>query len=234
MTVSTELIEGLKNISTATLSTVLFKKGVKNIWIRSALPIKTGQPRSAGIAFTMRFIPQREDLANPSAWSSPRSSRVAVEQVPEHAFVVVDAMGVQDAGVFGDILCARLQAKGAAGLVTDGVVRDINGVVDTSLPVWCQGTAAPAAVAQMLFVDWEQPVACGGTAIFPGDIIVADDDGALVIPKDMILTVIEEANDQEQLEAWILQRVKDGAELTGLYPPNEENLQAYRKSRGTL
>jgi len=107
--------------------------------MRGTRPIRTGQPRLIGRAFTLRFVPAREDLATPESWSSPISTRAAIEAMPEGCITVVDAMGVTDAGIFGDILCARMAKKGVAGLVTDGVVRDLAGVLGTGLPVWCQG-----------------------------------------------------------------------------------------------
>lgn len=225
-----EVIETLRQITTATISTVLFKKGLRNIWIRGAAPLSPDQPRAVGRAFTMRFVPMREDLANPLAWSSPRSTRVAVEQMPAGCIAVVDAMGTTDAGIFGDILCARMHRRGVAGLVTDGVVRDIPGVRASGLPVWARGTAAPAAVASLTFVNWQEPVGCGGVAVFPGDVVVVDEDGAIVIPDAYLDEVLAAGPEQEKLEAWILGEVEAGAELPGLYPPNADNQARYAKA----
>lgn len=226
-----DAIERLAGISTATISTVLFKNGLRNAWIRGAMPLSPGQPRVAGPAFTMRFVPMREDLANPQAWSSPRSTRVAVEQMPAGCIAVVDAMGTTDAGVFGDILCARMRQRGVAGLVTDGMVRDIRGIRACGLPVWARGTAAPAAVASLTFVGWQEPVGCGGVAVFAGDVLVADEDGAIVIPQPFLAEVLAAGGEQEALEAWILAQVESGAELPGLYPPNAENQARYARAR---
>ena len=132
-------LAALSGVSTATITTVLLKKGLRNVWMRGTRPIRAGQPRLIGQAFTLRFVPAREDLATPKSWSSPISTRAAIEAMPEGCITVVDAMGVTDAGIFGDILCARMAKKGVAGLVTDGVVRDLVGVLGTGLPVWCQG-----------------------------------------------------------------------------------------------
>jgi regulator of RNase E activity RraA len=145
--------------------------------------------------------------------------------------VVVDAMGTLDAGVLGDILCARMKMRGVAGMVTDGVVRDITGVVGSGLPVWCQGTAAPPSVCGLTFVGWQEPVACGGVAIFPDDVIVADDDGAVVIPKALVGAVIAAGAEQERLEAWIMAEVERGIPLLGLYPPNAEARARYEASK---
>ena len=134
-----KIIETLSGVSTATITTILLKKGLRNVWMRGTRPIAPGQKRLVGRAFTLRFVPAREDLATPESWSSPISTRAAIEAMPEGCIAVVDAMGHTDAGIFGDILCARMKKRGVAGLVTDGVVRDLAGVLGTGLPVWCRG-----------------------------------------------------------------------------------------------
>src|SRR3954454_12589840 len=152
--------------------------------MRGAMPFSAAAgKRLIGPAFTLRFVPVREDLATPASWASPISTRAAIEDMPEGCVVVADAMGVTTAGIFGDILCMRMVKRGVAGLVTDGVMRDKHGVVATKLPVWCAGVAAPASVNQLTFVGWNEPIGCGDCAIFPGDMIVADGDGAVVIPQ---------------------------------------------------
>ena len=222
----------LSGITTATLTTVLLKKGLRNVWLRGTRPLRPGQKRLVGPAFTLRFVPAREDLATPASWSSPISTRAAIESMPPGCIAVVDAMGVTDAGIFGDILCARMQVRGVAGLVTDGVVRDVAGVLASGLPVWCRGAAAPPSVAGLTFVNWQQPIGCGGVAIFPDDVIVVDEDGAVVIPRALLEDVVEAAVEQEKLEAWIMAEVQAGAPLPGLYPPNAENKARYEASRG--
>jgi regulator of RNase E activity RraA len=221
------VVETLSQVTTATLTTVLLKKGLRNVWIRGARPIRAGQPRLVGRAFTLRFVPTREDLATPASWGNPISTRAAIEDMPPGCIAVVDAMGVQDAGIFGDILCARMARRGITALVTDGVVRDVHGVLGTNLPVWCSGVAAPSSVTGLTFVAWQQPVGCGGVAVFPGDVIVADDDGAVLIPDALLDAVLAEATEQERLEAWIMEEVNKGAALPGLYPPNAENKARY-------
>ncbi|HWI11045.1 MAG TPA: ribonuclease activity regulator RraA, partial [Burkholderiaceae bacterium] len=139
-------IRALAGIATATLTTVLLQRGLRNVWLRGTRPLAPGQPRVVGRAFTLRFVPAREDLATPASWGAPISTRAAIEAMPAGCVAVVGAMGVTDAGIFGDILCARMKKRGVAGLVSDGVVRDLAGVLGTGLPVWCQGTAAPASV----------------------------------------------------------------------------------------
>jgi len=140
-------------------------------------------------------------------------------------------MGVSDAGIFGDILCARLAKKGVTALITDGAVRDVAGVNGTGLPVWCAGGAAPPSVASLTFVAWEQPIGCGGVAVFPGDIIVADADGAVLIPADMADAIADECVEQERLEAWIMVQVDAGQALPGLYPSNAENKARYEADK---
>lgn len=230
----TTAIEKLRAITTGTITTMLLKKGIRHAWMAGAMPFGFSGKRVVGPAFTLRFVPVREDLATPASWSNPISTRSAIEAMPENCVVVADAMGVTGAGIFGDILCMRMVKRNVAGLITDGVMRDKHGVVATGLPVWCQGVAAPASVNQLTFVGWNEPIGCGGCAIFPGDMIVADDDGAVVIPADLVDFIANEGAEHELLESWLVQEVEKGAKLPGLYPPNEENKKRYedwKKSR---
>jgi regulator of RNase E activity RraA len=224
-------IDTLNSVSTATITTVLLKKGLRNIWVRGARPLVSGQARLVGPAFTLRFVPAREDLATPESWSSPISTRTAIEAMPEGCITIVDAMGIVDAGIFGDILCARMVKRGVKALITDGVVRDLEGVLGTGLPVWCNGAAAPPSVAGLTFVGWDQPIGCGGVAIFPNDIIVADRDGAVVIPQALLDHVVQEGPAQEAQEAWIVNEVNRGAVLPGLYPMNAETKARYEREK---
>jgi regulator of RNase E activity RraA len=195
MPLDKKTVDTLAGVTTATITTVLLKKGLRNIWLRGTKPLRPGQPRIVGPAFTLRFVPARE------------------------------------AGIFGDILCERIRVREVAGLITDGVIRDLAGVLRTNLPVWCQGTAAPASVAGLTFVGWQMPIACGGVAVFPNDIIVVDDDGAVVIPAALLDEVVEAAVEQEKLEAWIIDEVRSGLPLPGLYPPNAETKARYASFR---
>jgi len=136
-------------------------------------------------------------------------------------------MGNKEAGVFGDILVSRMAKRGVAGLVTDGVMRDGAGVLAAGLPVWCDGVSAPPSIAGLTFVGWQEPIGCGGVAIFPGDVVVADDDGAVVIPQALLEPVLEAGLEQERLEGWLIGEVEKGAALPGLYPPNEEPRKRY-------
>jgi regulator of RNase E activity RraA len=224
--------ERLSAVSTATLTTILLKKGLRNVWMRGTRPLQPGQTRVVGPAFTMRFVPAREDLATPASWASPRSTRAAIEDMPSGCVAVVDAMGVTDAGIFGDLLCARMKKRGVAALVTDGVIRDLAGVLATGLSVWCQGAAAPPSVAGLTFVDWQEPVGCGGVAVYPNDVIVTDADGAVVVPHAFVDEIVGLASEQERLEAWLMGEIESGVPLPGLYPPNAETLARYEATKG--
>src|SRR5580704_9797386 len=232
MTIAPDLAKAFDGVSTATITTVLLKKGLRNVWMRGTKPIRSPQPRQIGRAFTLRFVPAREDLATPASWSNPISTRAAIEAMPEGCIAVVDAMGVSDAGIFGDILCARMKLKGVTALVTDGVVRDVAGVRGTDLPVWCSGAAAPPSVAGLTFVAWQQPIGCGGVAVFPDDMVVVDEDGAVLIPAAYVDALVAEAVEQERMEAWIMHEVGKGAALPGLYPMNAETKARYEKEKG--
>jgi regulator of RNase E activity RraA len=231
MALDPNVVATLSRVTTATITTILLKKGLRNVWMRGTRPLSAGNPRIVGPAFTLRFVPAREDLATPASWSNPISTRAAIEAMPEGCVAVVDAMGITDAGIFGDILSARMVKRGVAALVTDGVVRDVAGVRATGLPVWCQGTAAPPSVAGLTFVAWGQPIGCGGVAVFPDDVVVVDDDGAVLIPAALVDQVVADALEQERLEEWIMGEVAHGASLPGLYPPNAENLARYEKTK---
>ena len=222
------VVQALTHVSTATLTTVLLKHGLRNVWLRGTRPLASGQPRLVGRAFTLRFVPAREDLATPASWGSPISTRAAIEAMPAGCIAVVGALGVTDAGIFGDILCARMRKRGVAGLVTDGVVRDVAGVLGTRLPVWCQGAAAPPSVAGLTFVGWQEPIGCGGVAVFPNDVIVVDQDGAVLIPAALLDDVIAASVEQERLEGWIMSQVDQGVALPGLYPPNDATKARYQ------
>ena len=231
MSLDRAVADVLKTVSTATITTVLLKKGLRNVWLRRSRPLRPDYPRLVGRAFTMRFVPAREDLATPASWASPKSTRAAIEAMPPDAMVVVDAMGTSDAGIFGDILCSRMKKRGAAALITDGVVRDLAGVLGTNLPVWCNGAAAPPSVAGLTFVNWQEPIGCGGVAVFPDDVVVADADGVVLIPAALLDQVVAEGPDQEHMETWIMGEVDKGIPLPGLYPMNEATRARYEAEK---
>ena len=159
----------LSSVSTATITTILLKQGIRRTWMQGPVPLCHADRRIVGPAFTLRFVPAREDLATPASWASPTSTRAAIEAMPQGAVCVADARGITGAGVFGDILTQRMVERGVAGFVTDGAMRDVAGVESTGMPVWAAGAAAPASVAALTFVGWQEPVGCGGVAVFPDD-----------------------------------------------------------------
>jgi regulator of RNase E activity RraA len=231
---SEALFDILRKVTTATVTTMLLRKGIRRCWMSGPKPLAAGGERVVGRAFTLRFVPVREDVATAESWGNPVSTRAAIEEMPEGAIAVADAMGVASAGIFGDILCARMKKRNVAALVTDGVVRDRAGVTMSGLPVWCAGVAAPASVNGLTFVGWQQPIGCGGCAVFPGDVIVADADGVVVIPQAMTEFVAQEGAEHELYESWVFSEVENGVKLPGLYPPNDEakaRYAAWRKSR---
>jgi regulator of RNase E activity RraA len=202
---SAALYEMLRGITTATITTMLLKKGIRRCWMSGPKPLVPGGERLVGPAFTLRFVPVREDLATPESWAKPISTRSAIEEMPEGAIAVADAMGITSAGIFGDILTMRMMKRNVTALVTDGALRDKTGVLASKLPVWC-----------------------GGCAVFPGDIIVCDDDGAVVIPQSLLAFVAEEGAEHERMESFIVSEVERGAQLPGLYPMNDETKARYQ------
>jgi regulator of RNase E activity RraA len=227
MNLTSELRTALATVSTATIHTILLKQGIRRTFMRGPQSLTGSTERFVGEAFTLRFVPAREDVATPASWGNPVSTRAAIEEMPEGVIVVADAMGVQDAGIFGDILAVRMAKRGVVGLVTDGMMRDRVGVLASGLPIWCAGIAAPSSVNGLTFVGWQEPIGCGGVAVFPGDVIVADGDGAICIPAAQVERVAKEGPEQELFEAWLVTEVEKGAKLPGLYPPNEENKARY-------
>jgi len=228
---STAGLAALAEVTTATITTILLKKGIRNAYMRGPKPLAPGYARMVGPAFTLRFVPAREDLATPESWASPRSTRAAIEDMPEGVICVADARGLTEAGIFGDILVARMERRGVKALVTDGSLRDAAGVLSCGLPVWCADVAAPSSVGGHTFVGWQEPIGCGGVAVFPGDIVVADGDGAVLVPAALAEEVARLGPEQERFENWALAEVRKGAALPGLYPPNEATRARYEAEK---
>jgi regulator of RNase E activity RraA len=224
----TQILDHLRRSCVATLTTVLRSRGITNAWMSGIAPLGPGQPRIAGPAFTLRFVPVRDDLVTADGISGPRSPRAAIERMPAGCITVVDAMGLTGAGAFGDIMCARLGHLGVAGLIVDGAVRDKAGIRKLGWPVWSKDVAGPPGIAGLLYADEQVPIACGGTTVIPGDIVVADEDGAVVVPQAIAAEVAGEAADKELFEEWALCEVQAGAPILGTYPPNEATLARYR------
>ena len=226
--VVSEVIEVLASVSTATLSMQLLKRGLRNASMIGPRPLEPGGPRVAGRAYTLRFLPGREDLATLDSYARPGSIRQAIEAVPAGAFVVIDARGEQGAGSLGDIFVARLQALGAVAAVSDGPIRDLAEIRPLGFPLFCTGAVAPPSIARLTFADWQLPVGCGKVAVIPGDVLVGDEDGVIVVPHALAGEVARDAVEQERFERFVQMKVQRGAPLPGLYPPNEDTLAAYR------
>ena len=226
---SPEIRAMLEQVSTATLSMQLLKRGIRNVFMRGVKPLRPGGRRLVGPAYTLRFIPMREDLCRPEVLARPDfAPRRAIEEAPPGSILVVDGNGRSDTGTLGDILAARLSYRGVAGFVSDGAVRDAAAVAAVGLPVWCAGAAAPANIHGLSGADLQVPIGCGGVAVIPGDLLVCDDDGVVVVPQALAAEVAEGAREQERLESFIQRKVAKGSPIRGVYPPNEETLAAYQ------
>src|SRR5207249_9230186 len=230
-------IDNLRHVSCATLCTQLFKRGFRNVYIQgvSRLTTKPGG-NLVGPAFTMRSIPAREDLDQISAFDDPNHpQRKAIESVPPGHVLVFDCPGETRVASGGQILTTRLMVRGAAGLVSDGPVRDSGTIAEMDFPVYCAGGSAPLNLLHDHAIDLNVPIGCGGVAVYPGDVIVGDNEGVVVVPHHLAGEVASDAVEQELMEVFILERIKVGAVLPGTYPPNAETRAAYaawRKKRG--
>jgi len=228
---SPETLERLRQISTPTLSTQLLKLGFRSRFLHGLVPLSP-DARMAGEAVTVRFVPAREDLATLEALGDPAyPQRRAIEHIRPGQVLVMDCRRVVDAAAAGDILVARLQARGAAGLVADGGVRDFLSVKASGFPVYVAGPSAPAHVLRHLAVDVDVPIGCAEVLVMPGDVMVGDGEGAICVPRALAEAVATAGLDQERLEAFLLEKVKAGAPLPGVYPPNAATLAEYEARR---
>jgi len=228
---SPETLERLRRISTPTLSTQLLKLGFRSRSLHGLAPLSP-EARMAGEAVTVRFVPAREDLATLEALGDPAyPQRRAIEHIRPGQVLVMDCRRVVDAAAAGDILVARLQARGAAGLVADGGVRDFLSVKASGFPVYVAGPSAPAHVLRHLAVDVDVPIGCAEVLVMPGDVMVGDGEGVICVPRALAEAVATAGLDQERLEAFLLEKVKAGAPLPGVYPPNAATLAEYEARR---
>ncbi|MBI1394558.1 MAG: ribonuclease activity regulator RraA [Betaproteobacteria bacterium] len=215
--------------TTASLSAQLVKRGFRTRAIAHIAPVNPSTLRAWGPAYTLRYIPMREDLATGAAMADPDNpQRKAIEVAPAGHVLVVDTHGMDVSGTFGDILVARLRVRGVAGVVSDGPMRDIAELQKMDFPVFARGNAAPPSYASMIAVDAQVPVACGGVAVFPGDIVIADPDGVVVLPAAIAEEVARDAVEQDRLEAYVRQRIEAGDSIKGVYPPNDATKAAYQ------
>lgn len=218
----------LEQVSVATLTTQLFSRGLRGTHLQGSVELRPGQPRMVGPAFTVRCIPAREDLDVLSVFRDyDHPQRRAIEDAPSGSVMVIDARGEASAAALGHILATRFQARGGAGIVTDGAVRDIEGFRELSMPTFARGAAPTTNLALHHVVDQQLPIGCGGVAVYPGDIIVGDSDGVICIPVHLAGEIAEAALEQERMEDFILQRIRDGHPLRGNYPPSPEVVEIY-------
>ncbi len=226
----------LAEVSTATLTTQLFKRGLRNLFIQNVGLLNAAAPRLVGEAFTLRFIPAREDLDHVGVFADPNHpQRQAIEAVPPGHVLVMDCRGDARAASGGGILITRLMMRGVAGVVTDAGMRDSVEIAALDFPVYCAGPSAPLNLVHHHAVDTNRPIACGGVPVYPGDVVVGDRDGVVVVPRHLAEEVADAALEQERLEAFVLAEIQAGKSIVGVYPPNPATLaryQAWRAERG--
>lgn len=230
MTVSANTIARLRGVSTATLTIQMLKlHGMRSRAVAGVRPLSPSNCRFVGPASTLRYVPAREDLWSEAVLDSPANpTKDLIETLPAGGVLVIDMGGSMAGGALGDILVARLVARGAAGVVADGAMRDAGPLSAMPLPMFCAGFTAPPSFAGLLAVDRDVPIGCGGVLVRPGDIVVADEDGAVVLPAHLADDLAHSGLEQERLEGWIKDRVVAGATTRGLYPPDEAALAEYR------
>jgi regulator of RNase E activity RraA len=227
--------EALLRAGTSTLTGVLYRRGLRSVFMRDVSPIRPDAPRMAGLAFTMRFIPAREDKDAPGAPGRGQVQRAAMEECPPGHVLVVDARGDARAASAGDVYAGRLKARGCAGIVTDGGFRDTEGVFRTGLPAYHRRASSPPSPVAHHPADLNLPIGCGGVAIYPGDVIVGDCDGVVVIPPDIVDAVAEEALAGALYDEFAEQEVARGRSLVGLFPVAGEeakrDFESWKKAR---
>ncbi len=237
MTLKAETRDKLKTVSTATLCTALFKRGLRNQFIQDVHPLNANLPNMVGEAFTLRYIPAREDLNPITVFQNPKHpQRVAVEQCPEGAVLVIDSRKNARAASAGSILITRLMVRGAAGIVTDGGFRDSPEIAAMPFPTYHHRPSAPTNHTLHQALDINVPIGCGDVAVFPGDVIVGDKEGVFVIPAHLADEIADEAVEMTAFEDFVSEEVLKGRPIIGLYPPTEQqskdDFAAWRKARG--
>ncbi len=226
---SNEIREVLGRVSTATLCTQLFKRGFHNIFMRGVSALhKPGRLNLVGPAFPLRNIPSREDLDVIEVFQDPdHPQRKAIEPAPPGSVLVQDCRGDKTVACCGSILMTRLKVRCVAGMVADGPVRDSGAIENLEFPVFCAGRSPLTNLTSHHAIDMDLPIGCGGVAVYPGDIIIGDVDGVVVLPRHLAGEVAADAAEQEDMEEFILGKVRDGAFLRGKYPANEETKRHY-------
>lgn len=226
MTPETKTI--LENTSTASIATLLYKRGLRNQFIQGVSRLSTAGSRMVGPVFTLRHIPAREDLNPIDVFRDPdHPQRRAVEEIPEGHVLVMECRRDASAASAGSILLTRLQIRGCAGVVTDGGLRDADEIAALDMPSFCARPSAPTNLTRHQALDLNVPIGCGGAAVFPGDIAVGDGDGVIIIPAELADDIAAEAKGMETYEAWVVEQVNSGASIIGLYPMNKETRARY-------
>ena len=230
MTLSPETKAKLQGVSTATIATALFKRGLRNQMIQDVRPLSPPGPLSmVGPAYTLRYIPAREDLNEMSVFRNHgHPQRKAVEEAPEGCVFVIDSRKDARAASAGGILVTRLMKRGVAGVVTDGGFRDSAEIAALGIASYHHRPSAPTNLTAHQAIDVNVPIGCGDAPVFPGDIVVGDADGCIVIPAGIVDEIAAEAVEMTVFEDYVTERVRAGAKTTGLYPPTDEsNLDAF-------
>jgi regulator of RNase E activity RraA len=227
-----QTLRTLSQATTATISTQLFARGLRNTFLFGLRPLNPAACRFVAEAYTLRYIPAREDRDVLEVFRDPRHpQRRAIESVPPGQVLVMDCRGDARAASAGHILTTRLARRGAAALITDGSVRDSPEIAGMEFPVFTAGVSASTNLVLHHAVELQVPIGCSGVAVYPGDILVGDAEGVVVIPRELAAEIAEPAAEQEHLERFILQRVRDGAALPGTYPPDSATIAAFHESR---
>ncbi len=223
-----EVLDQLLIPSTATLTTALKKNGLNNTFMHRVAPLGPGM-KMAGQAFTLRYIPAREDLNAGEVDNLKDVQRIGIEQIGQDDILVIDARGDTRSGTMGAILATRIQVRGCAGIVTDGAYRDTPEIVETGMAAYAAAMNGHANKTVHYPSEIQVPIACGGVAVFPGDIIVGDGEGVVVIPAHLAIEVARDAVDQEERETFILEKIRAGASIVGHYPPDEQTLAEFEE-----
>jgi len=223
-------LEALRKISVATITMQLLKRGIRNVAMAGVRPLNSPVMPVVGPAYTLRYVPLREDKSAPEVLGrADYPPRVAIEQAPAGSVLVIDGRGRADIAVVGDILVERLKIRGVAAMVSDGGVRDLAEALKSALPLYAAGAAAPASIGGHSAADIETPVACGGVAVFPGDVVCADPDGVVVVPQALAADVARDGLEQERYERFAKMKIKQGSKVPGVYPPSAETRAEYER-----